>query len=70
MKRLADSLEREIRENDRPARPAHQVDFGRQRRSYTLWPYQLLKDEVTGKRTHRTKDVLEGGPELDELARP
>ena len=70
MKKLATILEREIREDERPDRPAHQVDFGRQRRSYTLWPYQLVKDEVTGKRTRRTKNVLEGGPELDELAQP
>ena len=69
MKRLAENLEREIRDKDRPERPAHQVDFGRQRRSYTLWPYQLVKDEVTGRRTRRTKAVLDGGPELDELAR-
>ena len=52
-------------------RPTDQVVFGRQRRSYTLWPYELVKDEVTGKKkTRRARAVLEGGPELDEIAQP
>ena len=50
MRKLASALETEIQARDRPERPTHQVDFGRQRRSYTLWPYQLIKDEVTGKK--------------------
>ena len=70
IRKLAKALETELQARDRPERPTHQVDFGRQRRSYTLWPYQLIKDEVTGKRTHRVKAVLEGGPELDEIAEP
>ena len=70
MRKLTRALETELHERDRPERPTHQVDFGRQRRSYTLWPYQLVKDEVTGKKTRRARAVLEGDPELDEIARP
>ncbi len=68
IQKLTKALETELQALDQRERPAHQVDFGRQRRSYTLWPYQLIKDEVTGKRTRRAKAVLEGGPELDEIA--
>ena len=70
IRKLTRALETELQALDRRERPVHQVDFGRQRRSYTLWPYQLIKDEVTGKRTRRAKAVLEGGPELDEIAQP
>ena len=70
MKKLAAILEGEIREDERPERPDHHVDFGHQRRPCTLWPYQLVTDEVAGKRTRRTKDVFEGGPELDEITQP
>ena len=71
MRKLASALETEIQARDRPERPTDQVVFGRQRRSYTLWPYELVKDEVTGKKkTRRARAVLEGGPELDEIAQP
>ena len=70
MRKLASALETEIQTRDRPERPTDQVVFGRQRRSYTLWPYELVKDEVTGKKTRRARAVLEGGPELDEIAQP
>ena len=70
MRKLANALETEIEAKDRPERPADQVVFGRQRRSYTLWPYELVKDEVTGKKTRRAKALLDGGPELDEIAQP
>ena len=60
-------LEADARRRDRPERRNEEAAFRRQRRTYTPWPYELVKDELTDRKTRRVKTVLDG--DLDELFR-
>lgn len=42
-----------------------EADWGYRRRSYVLYPYQLIKDEETGKKFRKVDDILNG--KIDEL---
>lgn len=61
-------LEQEKRENEERKLKASQVsgDFGHQIRSYTLHPYQQVKDHRSGFETGKVDDVMQKG-ELDEI---
>ena len=61
--RLAQELEQERRDGQHVERADDAAGFGRQRRTYTLWPYELVKDETTGRKSGRVHDVLDGNLE-------
>jgi peptide chain release factor 2 len=42
----------------------HSIDFGYQKRSYILHPYQLVKDNDTGIETSKTIEVLKGNIDI------
>ena len=65
IRKLERQLEADARNRSRPTRSNDEAGFGRHRRTYILWPYQLVKDELTNVRTRRVKDVLDGN--LDQL---
>ena len=64
LRRLAHELDQEQDKSRRTERAADEAGFGRQRRTYTLWPYELVKDETTGRKSRRVHDVLDGKLEL------
>ncbi|MCY4507549.1 MAG: hypothetical protein OXG35_11400 [Acidobacteria bacterium] len=60
IRKLEHQLTEDARAERRPSRAGDPAAFGRQRRSYTLWPYQLVKDELTGAKSRRVAAVLDG----------
>lgn len=64
-KLYARELEKQRSELDKIAGERRKIDFGSQIRSYTLQPYQLIKDHRTGVETSNIQGVLDGG--IDEF---
>ena len=60
IRKLERQLADDARDRRRPSRAGDAAAFGRQRRTYTLGPYQLVKDELTGRKTRRADAVLDG----------
>ena len=58
--RLKLQLRADERSQHAPERAGNAAAFGRQRRTYTLWPYQMAKDDLTGRKTRRVDDILDG----------
>ena len=63
--KLRDQLEQRRQAGERKERSQDEAAFGRQRRTYTRWPYALVKDEITGTKTRNVNAVLDG--DLDKL---
>ena len=61
--KLARELEQDRRNKQHVERASADAAFGRQRRTYTLWPYELVKDETTGRKSGRVHEVLDGNLE-------
>ena len=55
-------------ERDAPGRAAEENAFARQRRTYTLHPQQMVSDTLSGIKTNRADQVLDGRIELIQPA--